>query len=157
MRTSDTGEDGFELMVAPAVAQHLIETLRSAGLALAGFDAQEAARVEACIPAFAPDLEVGLSPAEADLDQLLDVPGGRERWMLSALLLDGDAPVRAGTAATFAGQPVGTLGSCLASPSLKAVIGLATIESRVALPGARLDLGGITGTIVAKPLYRRRN
>ena len=155
-RTSDVGEDGFELMLAPAVAQHVIETLRAAGIPLAGFEAQEAARVEACVPAFSPDLEPGLSPGEADLDILLDIPGGHERWMLSAVLIDGPPPA-AGTRALLSGAPVGELRSSVSSPSLNATIGLAVIESRVALPGTRLDLEGTSATIVAKPFYRRRS
>ena len=65
IRTSDFGEDGFEFMVAPAVAQHMIETLNAVGVPLAGFEAQEMARVESCIPSVSYDA-FGLSPAEAD-------------------------------------------------------------------------------------------
>ncbi|GAB4337704.1 MAG: hypothetical protein Kow0010_25900 [Dehalococcoidia bacterium] len=53
IRTSDTGEDGFEFMLAPAVARHLIEALGNS-TTLAGQLALDTARVEACIPAFAP-------------------------------------------------------------------------------------------------------
>ena len=155
-RTSDVGEDGFELMLAPAVAKHVIETLAGAGLALAGSAAQSCARVESCIPAFAPDLETGLSPAEADIDILLGIPGGRERWTLSAVLVDGETAPPAGTAAHIGAQRVGELRSCLRSSALGAIIGLAVIETGRAMPGTALDLGGIRATIVAKPLYRRR-
>ncbi len=154
-RTSDCGEDGFELMLAPAVAQHVIETLVAAGVRLAGRAAAECARVESCIPAFAPDLADGLSPAEADIDLLLNIPGGRERWMLSAVLIEGP-PVEAGTPVAIGGAAVGQARSSLVSPALRATIGLAVIESRLALPGTRLDLNGIPATIVAKPFYRRR-
>ena len=92
VRTSDIGEDGYLFMVAPAVAQHMIETLRAAGIALVGETAHEWARVEACVPAYRPDLEVGLSPAEADLDLLLGLDAGSgARRILSALLIEGDA------------------------------------------------------------------
>ena len=156
-RTSDLGEDGFEMMLAPAVGQHVIETLAGAGVALAGTVAQLCARVESCIPAFAPDLETGLSPAEADIDVLLGISGGRERWMLSAVLIDGQATPAAGTAARIGAERAGELRSCVWSPSLGAIVGLAVIESRRALPGTDLDLDGIHATIVAKPLYRRRS
>ena len=52
-------------MLAPAVAQHVIETLTAGGVRLCGYEAAECARVEGCIPAFDPDLVAGLSPAEA--------------------------------------------------------------------------------------------
>ena len=155
MRTSDTGEDGFELMLAPAVAQHVIETLRSAGLPLAGYAAQEMARVEACVPAFVPDLETGLSPAEADLDVLLGIPPGREGQTLAALLFEG-APVPAGTPILHRETRVGEVRSCLRSAGLNATIGLGVIESRHAFPGQQLDAKGVTAHVVLKPFLRRR-
>lgn len=156
VRTSDTGEDGFEFVVAPAVAQHIIDTLREARVPLAGFEVQEAARIEACIPAFEPDLAPGLSPAEADLDVLLGLPAGAEGRILSALLIDGDQRPETGAPVALAGRAVGELRSSVWSPGMRSNIGLAIVESAVALPGANLDVGGIPGTIVAKPFYRRR-
>jgi len=156
VRTSDTGEDGFEFTVAPAVALHLIETLTAAGIPLAGFEAQESARVEACIPAFDPDLASGLSPAQADLDMLLGIEGGEASSLLSAIILDG-APVPAGTVVRSGGGAVGTMRSCLPSFTLGSTIGFAVVNDRVAFPGTPLDCDGQSGTIVAKPFYRRRS
>lgn len=156
VRASGTGEDGFELVLAPAVASHLLGTLRGAGIALAGWEALETARVEACIPAWAPDLEPGLSPAEADLDVLLGIPGGREGRILAAFLLEGD-PVPPGTAVVDGeGRPVGEVRSCLRAGGLKATAGLAIIDAAAAYPGAALRAGGAQLLVAAKPLYRRR-
>jgi aminomethyltransferase len=156
VRTSDTGEDGFELVLAPAVASHLLGTLRSAGVALAGAEALEVARVEACIPAWTPDLEPGLSPAEADLDVLLGIPGGREGRILAAFLLEGPA-APPGTAVTDdAGRTVGEVRSCVAAWGLKGTAGLAIIDAAAAYPGAALAAGGARLLVAAKPLYRRR-
>lgn len=157
MRTSGVGEDGFDFMLAPAVAQHVLETLTAAGLPLVGRRAEDAARVESCIPAFVPDLETGLSPAEADLDVMLDVPGGRERWMLSALLFDRDASIPAGTVLVHAGRRAGEVRSSAWSPLVSGTVVLAVVEAGLALPGTDLDAGGRRGTIVAKPFYRRRS
>jgi aminomethyltransferase len=156
IRTSDTGEDGFEFMLAPAVAQHLIETLHEAGIPLAGHEALEVARVEACIPSFEPDLEPGLSPAEADLDVLLGVPGGAQGRILSGLLFDGVGVPVTGTPLTAGGERVGELRSCVRSLSLNATIGLGIIETRYALPGRELSAGPDRATVVAKPFHRRR-
>lgn len=156
VRASDTGEDGFELLLAPAVAQHLLETLHTAGIAMAGRSALEAARVEACIPAFDADLAPGLSPAEADLDVLLDIPGGREGRLLSALLLDGEGPIAPGGSIKAQGARVGELRSSVRSPALNATAGLGIIEARHAYPGSSLMVAGIPAVVVAKPLYRRR-
>lgn len=156
VRTSDTGDDGFEFMVAPAVAQHVIETLTVAGTPLVGNAALEAARIEACVPAFEPDLVPGLSPAEADLDVLLDVPPGRAGRTLAALLFDGE-PVPAGTPLDADGAVVGEVRSCVRSPGLKATIGLGIIESRRAFPGQDFSARGERATVVVKPFHRRRS
>ena len=156
IRTSDTGEDGFELMLAPAVAQHVFDTLRGAGIRLAGFETLEAARIEAAIPAYTPDLETGLSPAEADLDTLLEVPGGRDSRILTGLLLDAPNSPVTGTALTLEGETVGEIRSAIASPGLNATIALGIIDSRYALPGRILDADGARATVVAKPFYRKR-
>jgi aminomethyltransferase len=156
MRTSDTGEDGFEFMVAPAVAQHMIETLRGAGVALAGQVALECARVEACVPAFDPDLTPGLSPAEADLDVLLGIPGGREGRILSALIIDSEEVAAAGTTISMDGRDVGEMRSCVRSFGLNATIGLGIIDTREALPGRTFSIAGTAAVIVAKPFLRRR-
>lgn len=157
MRTSDTGEDGFEFMLAPAVAKHVIETLQATGVPLAGDVAQQVARVEACVPAFDPDLETGLSPAEADLDVLLGIPGGRAGRILSALLIESEAPLPAGTPVTANGATVGELRSCVRSFGLNATIGLGIIDARAALPGHEFDLAGTRAALVAKPFLRRRH
>lgn len=155
VRTSDTGEDGFEFLVAPAVAQHLLETLREAGVALAGLQMLEIARIEACVPAFEPDLSPGLSPAEADLDALLDVPGGREDRILSALLFE-NAVEPAGSPLVVLGAEVGEVRSAVRSPGLNASIGLGILDVRYAFPGQTVQVGAQTATIVAKPFFRRR-
>jgi aminomethyltransferase len=155
VRTSDTGEDGFEFMVAPAVAQHMLETLSGAGVALAGLQALEIARIEACVPAFEPDLANGLSPAEADLDALLDVPGGREGRILAALLFEGAAE-QAGTPVVVSGADIGQVRSAVRSPGLNASIGLAVVDVRYSFPGQEVQVGAQTATIVAKPFFRRR-
>lgn len=156
LRTSDKGEDGFEFMLAPAVMQHLVETLGNAGARPAGFQAQEIARVEACIPAFEPDLSPGLSPAEADLDVLLDIPGGAEDRMLAALLLESDDVLPAGTPVAHEGSPAGELRSCVRSPRLDATIALAVLDNQHALPGVSLEAGGAGAAVVGKPFLRRR-
>lgn len=156
MRTSDTGEDGFELMLAPAVMQHLLDTLLEMGARPIGFEAQEAARIEACIPGFDPDLSPGVSPAEADLDVLLDVPGGSESRILAGLLVDGDEIPDPGTPVNAGNEAVGTVRSATFSPSLQSVVALALLDARSAIPGESVRIGDTKATIVAKPFLRRR-
>ena len=159
VRASDTGEDGFELMLAPAVARHLIETFGGSAT-LAGQLALDTARVEACIPAFAPDLEPGLTPAEADLDTLLGIDGGTGDRILAAVMIDGDEPLPAGTRVLLREPPtavVGEIRSCVRSPALDATIGLAVLNVQHAFPGTPLQAaGGESVTVTGKPFYRRR-
>jgi aminomethyltransferase len=156
LRMSETGEDGFELMLAPAVAQHVIEALRAEGVVLAGDLAYETARVEACVPAFEPDLVTGLTPAQADLDVALGVAGGEEGVILSALLLEAPAPVEPGTPVLAQGRTVGEVRSSVRSMAGGATIGLAIIDTEHAYPGAALQAAAAGASVVAKPFYRRR-
>ena len=95
--------------------------------------------------------------AQADLDQLLDIPGGEEGVILSAVLLEGESVPPAGTPVTASGRRAGELRSCVRSLGIGSVIGLASVATDVALPGAELDLAGIRATITAKPFLRRRS
>ena len=147
-------------MVAPAVAQHMIETLRAAGIPLIGESAHEWARVEACVPAYRPDLEAGLSPAEADLDVLLGLDAGADgepgaRRILAALLSEGDAVT--GDKVLLQGRAVGEVRSAVRLPGRDGSYALALMETTVALPGTELDVAGNHASIVAKPFLRRRS
>ena len=157
VRSSDSGEDGFLFMFAPAVAQHVMETLVGAGVRLCGQAAAECARVEACIPAFEPDLEPGLTPAEADLDVLLGIEGGDHGRILSALLLEEPAIAPAGSAITSGGEVIGDVRSCVRSFGLSATIALGIIDARAALPGRECEIAGARAAVVAKPFLRRRS
>lgn len=156
LRTSDTGEDGFDFVFAPAVAQHAIETLRVAGVPLAGDVAQECARVEACIPAFDPDLATGLTPAQAGLDTLLGIPGGPGGRLLAAMLVEGGVAPPAGAPLLADGERVGEVRSALYSFALGSVIALGVVDQHAASPGTPLDADGIRATIVSKPFFRHR-
>jgi aminomethyltransferase len=156
VRTSGIGEDGFELMLAPAVAQHLLTTLAEMGVVFAGSEAYAIARVEACLPAYEPDLAVGLTVAESDLATLLGMDESPSHRLLAAFVLDGDEPVAPGTPAMARGVHAGEVRSCVYSSGLGATIGLAILESASAVPGIELHVAGRRGAVAAKPLFRRR-
>lgn len=153
-RTSDTGEDGFEFVLAPAAALHLMQILGTAGVLLAGDTAHETARIEECIPAYSPDLEIGLTPAEAGLDALLGIGGSAAERVLCAVILENE--VTAGTPVMAGALAVGEVRSCVRSFSLGAIIALAVIDQRHSFPGAALVVGGRPAAVVARPFYRRR-
>jgi aminomethyltransferase len=155
-RTSEVGEDGFEFVLAPAVAQHIVETLRAAGVPVAGRSATEVARIEAGVPAFNPDLTPGLSPAEADLDVLLNIAGGRCERVLCATLFDIATPPAPGSPVMAGERKAGEVRSACRSWAMNATIGLTLLDARFALPGTALTLDGFPVHVSAKPIYRRR-
>jgi glycine cleavage system aminomethyltransferase T len=110
--------------------------------------------VEACIPAFEPALEPGLTPRRLTSTCCWD-PGDQSS-ILAGAIFDSDTPVAAGTAVSIDGRPAGQVRSCVRSPGLRATIALAVVDAARALPGTSLDAEGVAGTIVAKPFYRRR-
>lgn len=156
IRTSDAGEDGFELLLATPVAEHLVELLTTSGARLAGHTALESARVETCIPAFDPDLSPGLTPAEADLDVVLGIPGGADSRILAPLLFESALPRPVGSVLELEGRPAGQIRSSVRAFGLNAVAGLGIIDTTAARPGQELLAGDVRATVVAKPLYRRR-
>ena len=156
VRTSALGEDGFEFMVAPPVAEHLLGLLEAGGVGLAGLAAQEIARIEAGIPAFTPDLETGLTPAEAGLSEALGLPGETPSRLLCALLFEGSRTPPVGTPAVADEQVVGELRSGARSFALDAAAGLAILNRDRSRPGTAISVGGERALVAQKPLYRRR-
>jgi len=156
VRTSALGEDGFEFMVAPPVAEHLLGLLEAGGVGPAGAAAQEIARIEAGVPAFTPDLETGLTPAEASLSEVLGLPPEEPSRVLGALLFEGVATPPVGSPALADEQVVGELRSCVRSFALDAAVGLAILNLDRSQPGTAISVGGERALVAQKPLYRRR-
>ncbi len=156
IRTSGVGEDGFALMTAPPVAEHLLGLLEASGVALAGMAALEIARIEAGIPAFTPDLETGLTPAEAGLSEALGLPAGEPARVLSALLFEGTTAPPAGAPALADGQVAGEMRSGARSFALDAAVGLAILNRDRSHPGTVISVDGERALVAQKPLYRRR-
>ena len=154
IRVSETGEDGFLFVVAPAVALHLFESLTEAGVALAGHQALEVARIEACLPAYEPDLVNGLTPTEAGLEST--GAGTDPRRRLVPFLLEEAEPPSPGTPVSRGGTVVGETRSSAWCWGVRSVGGLAIVDASEAAPGTLLDVAGKAATIVAKPIYRRR-
>ena len=156
IRTSESGEDGFAFVLAPAVALHLLETLTDAGITLGGRDALETARVEAGIPAAVPDLE-GLTAAQAELGALAGSPRDDPDRLLAAVLIEGDAIPRSGTALHAETLDAGELRSAVRSRSLDGIAGFAVLDQAYATPGTVLRVEETSAVVVQKPIYRRRS
>ena len=66
-RSGYTGEDGFELYMPAADAEHVFKTLLEAGVVPCGLGARDTLRFEACLPLYGHELSATISPIEAGM------------------------------------------------------------------------------------------
>ncbi len=166
--TGYTGEDGVELLCAPAVAPALWDELVRRGATPAGLAARDTLRLEACFHLYGNDLMLERGPIEAGLGwccredtqfigseavRAVREHGAAEK--LVAFAIDGPGIARQGNPVIGGGEVTsGTL-----SPSLGIGIGMAYVPAERAAPGTGLAIdvrGKIrSGTVKDKPLYRK--
>jgi aminomethyltransferase len=180
-RTGYTGEDGFELYVAPGEAPGLWRAIASAGqsydLLPAGLACRDTLRLEAGMALYGNELSQRVTPFEANLGRLVrfDKPGdfvGREALsarkdaepstVLAGLTGSGRRAGRHGYAVLDDpddGTRVGEITSGVLSPSLGMPIAMAFLDPAHAEPGRRLavDVRGSSEpvTVAELPFYRR--
>jgi aminomethyltransferase len=166
--TGYTGEDGVELLLAPADAPPLWDELMRGGALPCGLAARDTLRLEACFHLYGHDLSLERGPIEAGLgwcckeatgfigaDAVRAVREAGPVERLVAFALEGPGIARQGN--PVVGGGVVTSGTL--SPSLEVGIGLAYVPAARAAVGTRLEIdvrGKIRPAVVrAKPLYRR--
>jgi glycine cleavage system T protein (aminomethyltransferase) len=179
-RTGYTGEDGFEIFVAPqdatAVWQALTEAGHGDGLIPAGLAARDSLRLEAGMPLYGNELSRDVTPYDAGLGRVvkLDKPGdfvGRaalarraeaapERVLVGLAGKSRRVP-RHGYAVLWEGEPCGTVTSGTPSPTLGRPIAMAYVTPAVAAGSAdeplAVDIRGSAepAEFVTLPFYRR--
>ncbi|MDQ3491796.1 MAG: glycine cleavage system aminomethyltransferase GcvT [Chloroflexota bacterium] len=179
-RTGYTGEDGFELFLAPAAAPAVWDRMMAAGassgLVPAGLGARDTLRLEAGMPLYGSELGPDATPMEAGLDRLVkfDKVGdfiGRAaleaardagpRKQLVGLSLRGRGIARHGYPVYLPGQeaPVGEVTSGTLSPTLGEAIAMAYVPVSSAPPGTMLEVGvrasRVPAEVVPLPFYKR--
>jgi aminomethyltransferase len=176
-RTGYTGEDGFELYVAPQDAaflwDRLLETGASAGLVPAGLGARDTLRLEASMALYGHEIDATTTPWEAGLDwtvkldkgdflgrqALLDAPAAEIRRRLVGFEVVGRGIARQGHGVLLDGEEVGAVTSGTFSPTFKKALGLAYVPTTLATPGTALTLGvrgkELEAVVVETPFYRR--
>jgi aminomethyltransferase len=147
--TGYTGEDGVELLLAPADAPALWDELVARGTVPAGLAARDTLRLEACFHLYGNDLSLERGPIEAGLGwcckedtgfigadavRAARAAGPAER--LAAFALDGPGIARQGNA--IVGGGVVTSGTL--SPCLGIGIGLAYVPAARAAVDTRLEI-----------------
>ncbi|MEV8457015.1 glycine cleavage system aminomethyltransferase GcvT [Streptomyces sp. NPDC052095] len=182
-RTGYTGEDGFELFVAPADAEQLWKALTEAGasrgLVPCGLSCRDTLRLEAGMPLYGHELTTGLTPFDAGLGRVvkfekegdfvgreaLEAAAGRAEAApprkLVGLVAEGRRVPRAGFPVTVGGEVVGEVTSGAPSPTLGKPIAMAYVDAAHAAPGSEGVAVDIRGShepyeVVALPFYKRR-
>ena len=174
-RTGYTGEDGFEIFLAPGDCVPVWEALATAGpdgVPPAGLSARDTLRLEAGMPLYGNELGPDVTPYEAGLGRVvrLDKPGdfvGRDA--LAARAADGPRRTliglrsgsrrvpRHGYPVLSAAGPAGVVTSGAPSPTLGVPIAMAYVETGTTGP-LGIDIRGNTepAEITELPFYDRR-
>jgi aminomethyltransferase len=175
-RTGYTGEDGFEVMVAPEIGIQLWDALLASGVTPCGLGARDTLRLEAAMCLYGQEISDTTTPLEAGLGWLvhLDTKGdfiGRDVLVrqkadgvsrkLVGLNMQGRYIARHDYPVVINGQPAGIVTSGTMSPTLGQAIALAYVPTEFAKLGQVVEVE-IRGklhpaTVVKKPFYRSAN
>jgi aminomethyltransferase len=176
-RTGYTGEDGFEIYVAPAEALRVWHQLLDAGsefgIKPCGLGARNTLRLEAKMALYGHEIHASITPYEADLGWIVKLDKGefvgraalaRQRQQgvhrkLVGFEMRGRGIGREGYEVRLNGSPAGWVTSGSPSPSLNRNIGLCYLPAGEARPGRRLEVmvrnQAVEAETVATPFYKR--
>ncbi|MEV6314624.1 glycine cleavage system aminomethyltransferase GcvT [Streptomyces sp. NPDC051776] len=184
-RTGYTGEDGFELFVAPedaeTVWQALTDAGKPAGLVPCGLSCRDTLRLEAGMPLYGHELTTATTPFDAGLGRVVKFEKegdfvGRAALeeaakraeaspprRLVGLIAEGRRVPRAGYAVVAAGEGtvIGEVTSGAPSPTLGKPVAIAYVDASHAEPGTAGVAVDIRGSheayeVVALPFYKRQ-
>ncbi len=174
VRTTHTGEEGFDVLMELQDAVPAAEALERAGSALGarwiGLEAQEILRVEAGLPRYGVDMDEENILLETGLDDAVSFSKGcylgqevverihsrgHVNRKLSGLLLDGKEPAARGDTILADAKEIGRITSSVFSPKLSRPIALAYLHRdylRTAMDvTVRTAKGEIPGTVATLP------
>jgi aminomethyltransferase len=176
-RTGYTGDDGFEIYLAPAaaegVARALLDGGRTKGLLPCGLGARDTLRLEAGMPLYGNDIDETTTVLEAGLgwicktdkgefigrDALLrQKKAGPARRRVGFEMVDRGI-ARHGYPVRFEGREVGLVTSGTFGPYVKKNIGMAYVPSGLSAQGSRFSVvireRDAAAVVVPTPFYRR--
>jgi aminomethyltransferase len=176
-RTGYTGEDGFEVYLAPAHApalwERLLETGAGEGIVPCGLGARDTLRFEACMHLYGNDIDDTTTPLEAGLEWIVKLDKGaflgREALQrqlaggvtrrLVGFEMRGRGIARHGYPILAAGEQVGEVTSGTHAPTLGRALGLGYVPAAMAAPGTMIDIDirghRVAAEVVPTPFYRR--
>jgi aminomethyltransferase len=172
-RTGYTGEDGFEIYVAPEHGPRLFHKLVAAGVTPCGLGARDTLRLEAKMALYGNDIDHSTTPLQADLAWIVklekgDFMGrdvlqrenseGPKRKLVGFEMIDRGIG-RHGYPIVDGSEEIGVVTSGTHSPTLKKAIGLAYLPHDKSMPGTEfsiLNRGKETrARVVPTPFYKR--
>jgi aminomethyltransferase len=172
-RTGYTGEDGFEVYVAPEHAPRIMQKMIDAGAKPCGLGARDTLRLEAKMALYGNDIDHTTTPIEADLSWIVKTEKGdfngrdvieREkkegpRRKLAGFEMIDRGIARHGYPVVDGKEEIGVVTSGTMSPSLKKMIGLAYLPLDKTALGTEfmvLIRGKETrARVVQTPFYKR--
>ncbi len=176
-RTGYTGEDGFELYLAPEHAATVWDRLLDAGqefqIRPCGLGARNTLRLEAKMALYGHEIDASTTPWEADLAWIVKMDKGefigREalerqqrqglRRKLAGFEMRGRGIGREGYQVRVGGRPCGWVTSGGPSPTLGKNIGLCYLPPDLASPGCSVEVvirgQPVAAVTVPTPFYRR--
>jgi aminomethyltransferase len=175
-RTGYTGEDGFEIYIAPERAEALWDKLldvgQDVGLKPCGLGARNTLRLEAKMALYGHEIGASITPYEADLGWIvkLDKPDflgksalekqkAATKRTLAGFEMTGRGIARDGYEVLVDGEASGWVTSGGPSPTLNKNIGLCILPVEVAKPGRAIQImirnQPVDAIIVPTPFYKR--
>jgi len=175
--TGYTGEDGFEIYIAPAEApriwREVLEAGREFGIQPCGLGARNTLRLEAKMALYGHEIDATISPLEADLAWIVKFDKGdfigraalvkqKERGVTRKLIgfeMRGRGIARDGYEVLVEGRPVGWVTSGSPSPTLSKNIGLCYLPLDLATIGRSIQVlvrnQPVEAVTVETPFYKR--
>jgi aminomethyltransferase len=176
-RTGYTGEDGFEIYIAPNVAQQVWNEILKAGeefgIKPCGLGARNTLRLEAKMALYGHELTASINPFEADLGWIVKMDKGDfvARSTLEKVVhqgitrklvgfeMQGRGIGRDGYEVWIEGEPAGWVTSGGPAPSLNKNIGLCYLPTSKSTPGLTIQIlirnSPVEAVTVPTPFYKR--
>jgi len=176
-RTGYTGEDGFEIYIAPTEAARiwgeLLDAGREFGIKPCGLGARNTLRLEAKMALYGHEIHASITPYEAELGWIVKLDKGefigraalakqKQQGLHRKLVgfeMRGRGIGRDGYEVRLNGSPAGWVTSGSPAPSLNKNIGLCYLPVSDARPGAKIQVivrnQAVEAETVATPFYKR--
>jgi folate-binding protein YgfZ len=169
LRVTDTGQAGFDVLVAAPQLEELKAALHAAGAVDVDAATADALRIEAGMPKFHRDMDEETIPLEAGIEgraisltkgcyvgqeviiRVLHRGHGRVARKLVGLTLDQSAVPPAGATVTADARDVGAITSSAFSPALQKAVALAYVHRDFVAPGTMLTVAGVKAAVTSLP------